>query len=96
MDYLTLTEEQKAKLRECGQNMLPPSEVAFYLECDEYLLKESLRTVGSEIRNIYMTAFVQTSMSVHKVTQELAEAGSPSAIADLMRSHSDCINELEL
>lgn len=94
MDFLNLTQEQMEKIRECGRNMVPPSEVPFIIGCDEFLFSESLRTQGSEVRKAYMEGFTTTSFEVHKVTREIAEAGSPTTIADIMRSHSICVNEM--
>lgn len=94
MDFLNLTAEQMEQIRECGRNMVPPSEVPFIIRCDEFLFSESLRSHGSDVRQAYMEGFTKTSFEVHKVTREIAEAGSPTAINDIMRSHSICVNEL--
>lgn len=93
--FLHLSQEDLAKVRECGLNMVSPSEIPFIINVDEASFLSDLRTEGSEVRKAYMSGYTETSFKIHEINREIAEAGSPMAIAEIMRAHNICRNELE-
>lgn len=93
--FLSLNDDQLEKVRECGRNMVSPSEIPFIIDVDERSFLSDIRTEGSDIRKAYMKGYTETSYKIHEINREIAEAGSPMAISEIMRSHNLCRNELD-
>lgn len=78
MDYSI---ELLEKIRDCGQQMLTPKEIAFYLELDEFTLSDEINTFGTLARRYYLKGIMNTVYSMRQSLFETACAGSPYALS---------------
>ncbi len=65
-----------------ASEMMGPPEVAVLLDIDEQALTDEINTVGSPVRKAYVRGLSVTNNRLRKQLLELADAGSPSAIAE--------------
>lgn len=78
---LNLTDEQLSEVTRLASLLTPPSEIACLLGVSEDIFKSCIRRHDHPLRIAYLKGYSSTMQKLRKNQIDVAEAGSPMAVA---------------
>ncbi len=91
----TYTEPVLSRIRELASLLTPPAEIAAVEDLDEDILKHDIRTHGHMVRRAYLQGYSQAMQKLRKNQLDVAEAGSPMAVATCRLYAKDISSDLD-